>query len=64
LASSIPIRVGTLLFLSFKLPADPDPVRLVGQVVRVSYPREGMGIRFVDLSAAAQQKLSTFLKTA
>jgi hypothetical protein len=41
-------------------------VKLTGEVVRITKPGspmvEGMGIRFVGLSDAAQERLSEFLK--
>lgn len=38
LASSIPVRVGTLLFLSMALPPHKRPVRFTGEVVRLTKP--------------------------
>lgn len=65
LASSIPVRVGTLLFLSFKIPPFKRPVKLTGEVVRVTESgqsgTQGMGIRFVGLTDIARERLDEFL---
>ena len=65
LASSIPVRLGTLLFLSFTLPSHKRPVKLTGEVVRITNPGQpalqGMGIRFVGLSDMALKRLEDFL---
>ena len=60
LASAIPVRVGTLLYLSFVLPGHKRPVRVTGEVVRIAGPG-GMGIRFVGLSDLARKRLEDFL---
>lgn len=66
LESSIPVRIGTLLFLSISLPPHKRPVRLTGEVVRITKPGsqvvQGMGIRFVGLSETARERLAEFLK--
>lgn len=58
LASKLPARVGTMFFLSFKVPPDKEPVRVTGEAIRI---KDGMGIRFVGLSAVAKEKLLRFL---
>jgi uncharacterized protein (TIGR02266 family) len=66
LASSIPLRMGTLLFLSFVIPGFKRPIRVTGEVVRTNAPYgggEGMGIRFVGLSEMALQRLKQFLSS-
>ena len=65
LSSSIPVRLGTLLFLSLILPPHKRPIKLTGEVVRIantgfSAP-PGMGIRFVGLSETAKKRLEDFL---
>lgn len=60
LASNIPVRVGTLLYLSFVLPSHKRPVRVTGEVVRIAGAK-GMGIRFVGLSDVARKRLEDFL---
>lgn len=65
LASSIPVRVGTMLFLSLTLPPHRRSVHLTGEVVRITKPGsqvvQGMGIRFLGLSDMARKRLEDFL---
>jgi len=65
LASEIPVRIGTMLFLSFVLPGHKRPIRITGEVVRRTGQVEsvpvGMGIRFVGLSDLARRRLEDFL---
>lgn len=64
LASSVPLRVGTMLFLSFTLPGYKRPIRVTGEVVRVVRPEgggEGVGVRFVGLNGKALRRLEEFL---
>lgn len=64
LASSIPVRQGTMLFLSLIVPPYKRPIRITGEVVRViedsNKQAYGMGVRFIGLSDAAQEKLNKF----
>jgi uncharacterized protein (TIGR02266 family) len=60
LASAVPMRVGTLLYLSFVLPGHKRPVRVTGEVVRIA-GEKGMGIRFAGLSDLAKKRLEEFL---
>lgn len=65
LASEIPLRMGTMLFLSFHLHGHKRPIRVTGEVVRRTGTGEaglaGMGIRFVGLSDLARRRLEEFL---
>ena len=65
MASSIPVRIGTMLFLSLTVPPYKRPIRMTGEVVRVigGGPKnpQGMGIRFVGLPESAYEKLDKFL---
>ena len=60
LANVIPVKVGTLLYLSFVLPGHKRLVRVTGEVVRIAGSK-GMGIRFVGLSDLAMKRLEDFL---
>jgi uncharacterized protein (TIGR02266 family) len=60
LASAIPVRLGTMLFLSFQLPGHRRPIRVTGEVVR-KFGEKGMGIRFVGLADLARKRLDEFL---
>lgn len=69
LASDIPMQLGAKAFLSFTLPSGAE-VRTVGEVVRFqSTPaksahknpaRQGMGIRFLDLTADQRSRITAF----
>lgn len=65
LASDVPLRVGTLLFLSFQLPPHKRAIRITGEVVRrageAGEPAAGMGVRFVGLTDLARRRLEDFL---
>jgi uncharacterized protein (TIGR02266 family) len=62
LASDIPLRLGTLLFLSFQLPPHKRFIRVTGEVVRRGAgDGGGMGVRFVGLSELASKRLEDFL---
>lgn len=63
--SPIPMRVGARAFVSLALPTSATPIRLTAEVVRVdrkavgSAPK-GMGLRFVDVSAAQCRAIEQF----
>lgn len=69
LASDVPIKTGSYVFLSFYLPDTKTHIRATGQVVRVSRPdsaildkkRDGIGIRFVGLSPEASQAIQGYI---
>lgn len=66
LASNIPVKKGTLLFLSFVLPGHKRSIRVTGEVVRRidegDGSKGGMGIRFLGLSDIAKKRLEEFLE--
>ncbi len=62
LESAIPLREGTLLLLSFTLPDSQEKIRLTGEAIRVSYPKKGMGIRFIDLPTKERQLLEKYIE--
>jgi hypothetical protein len=59
LETSLTVQVGELLWLSFDLTPE-TPLRGEVEVVDVSMPY--VGARFVDLSPASKQSLSTFIE--
>lgn len=69
IASDIPIRIGSYVFLSFSLPDAKDEISATGQVVRIARKdaeegvgeREGIGIRFVGLSSEASEAIRRFV---
>ena len=63
----IPIRVGSLLFLSFSLPGYKRPMRSTGEVVRWEIKGEtatAIGIRFVGLKDEFQKRIQTYVNSA
>lgn len=65
LASDVPLRVGTMLFVSFHLPHHKRPIRVTAEVVRHSESQgvPGMGVRFAGLPEPARVHLIKFLGT-
>jgi len=65
LASDVPLRRGTMMFVSFQLPPYKRAIRVTAQVVRRTNPsapgKSGMGIRFLGLSDIARKRLTEFL---
>ena len=59
---AIPHPVGSRVELSFNLPGDERAVRCGGEVVNVPDTHQyGMGVRFVDLTAADEAMLMEFI---
>ena len=59
---AIPHSVGSKVELSFTLPGSDKTVVCAGEVVNVPDKQQyGMGVRFVDLSAADQALLISFI---
>ena len=69
ISASIPIKVDSYVFLSFKLPGSKNEIHATGRIVRVTQSvankdvtlQEGMGIRFVGLSREASKEISEFI---
>ena len=67
--STIPIKIGSYVFLSFVLPGKIAKIRATGQIVREKRKeakrglgqREGIGIRFVGLSEESAKALSEYV---
>jgi uncharacterized protein (TIGR02266 family) len=60
---AIPHEVGAHVQLSFQLPGDATTIRCAGEVTNVPHADAyGMGIRFLDLSAADASRLEAFTK--
>lgn len=59
LESLIPVKPGSLLFLSWELPGERKMLRATGKVVRSV--GGGVGIQFVELSEAMVKPLHHFL---
>ena len=59
---AIPHQVGSKVELSFNLPGDDRNIVCAGEVVNVPDAHAyGMGVRFLDLSAADQSILDAFI---
>lgn len=57
-----PLRLKSLMFLSFHLPGEHRPMRLTGEVVRMGTAEEaGVGVRFVDVDQQTLKQLRNFL---
>ena len=62
----VPLRVGTKVFLSFRLP-NQELIRATGEIVRqaglkaVDAKIEGMGLRFIDIAEEQRQIIRDFL---
>jgi hypothetical protein len=67
IASDIPIKIGSYVFLSFSLPGSKTNIHATGQVMRVvpagknPPQQEGIGIRFVGLSRDAVEEITEFV---
>lgn len=59
---AIPHQVGTRVELSFTLPGDAHTMVCAGEVVNVPDTHSyGMGVRFIDLQPADEQRLMSFI---
>ena len=69
LASDIPIKINSYVFLSFYLPETKIEIRATGQVVRIKKPlnpaknnkETGIGIRFVGLSKKSANAIQEYI---
>ena len=64
LASDVPLKRGTMMFISFVLPGRARPVHLTGEVVRrvqMGGEGDGIGVRFVGLPADVDAALMRFM---
>ena len=62
---TIPLPVGTVVNLTFTLPADNAPVAARGGIVSAAAPEElRMGVKFIDLSPDARARIDAFLAKA
>jgi hypothetical protein len=54
--------MGTVVNLTFTLPGDDAPVSVSGQIVSSAGPDDlRMGLKFIDTSAEARQKIDAYL---
>ncbi len=59
---TIPLPIGTTVHLTFTLPGDDVPVSVSGQIVSSTGPDDlKMGLKFVDLTADARQRIDAYL---
>ncbi len=65
LESDIPLKIGSLIFISFFLPPHKRPLRVTAEVIRKhgeeGKARSGTGVRFVGLGEGAAKRLEEFL---
>jgi uncharacterized protein (TIGR02266 family) len=65
LENTIPHPKGTVVNLQFTLPGDTTPIKVRGEIVNAAASDElGMGIKFLDVDAEAQRKISEFVQRA
>jgi uncharacterized protein (TIGR02266 family) len=65
LEHTIPLPIGTTVHLTFTLPGDSTPVNVSGQIVSSTGPDDlKMGLKFVNLTADAKQKIDAFVTRA
>ena len=65
LEHTIPLPIGTTVHLTFTLPGDSAPVSITGEIVSSTGPDDlKMGLKFVDVSADAQQRIDAYLTRA
>ncbi len=64
LEHTIPLPRGTEVTLSFTLPDDAGPLEVLGEIVNIGATGNdlGMGIRFLDLPAAASERIDAFIQ--
>jgi len=66
LSSYLPIKVGSYVFISFRLPDHPASIEATGEVVRTVEERDGetkggFAIRFVALKEVAAEAIRRFV---
>ena len=65
LEHTIPLPIGTTVHLTFTLPGDTAPVSVSGQIVSSTGPDDlKMGLKFINLTADAEQKIDAYLVRA
>jgi PilZ domain len=65
LEHTIPLPLGTMVHLTFTLPGDSLPVNVTGEIVSSTGPDDlMMGLKFIDMTADAQQKIDGYLTRA
>jgi type IV pilus assembly protein PilZ len=63
LDQTIPLPVGSRVKLRFTLPEDTLSIAVTGQIVSInSRERLGMGVKFVELEPAVQERIDTFIE--
>jgi uncharacterized protein (TIGR02266 family) len=65
LDQTIPIPIGTRVRLRFTLPGDTAAISVNGEIVSISSADQlGMGVKFVDVDAAAQTRIDGYVSRA
>ena len=63
LDQTIPLPIGSKVKLRFTLPEDTLTVSVTGQIVSINArDRLGMGVKFIDLEPAVQQRIDSFIE--
>ena len=65
LEHTIPLPIGTTVHLTFTLPGDSTSVSVSGEIVSSTGPEDlKMGLKFLDLTADAKQRIDAYLTRA
>jgi len=65
LDQTIPIPVGVHVQLRFTLPGDDAAIIVTGEIVSISATESlGMGVKFLGLAGAEQQRIDAYLQRA
>jgi uncharacterized protein (TIGR02266 family) len=64
LERTLPHPPGTIVEIDLRLPGDANPLRVKGEVVPAHSRELGMGLRFVNLSAADKERIREYLRNA
>jgi uncharacterized protein (TIGR02266 family) len=59
---TVPHPVGTLVTLQFTLPGEVDPIKVRGEIVSAQGSELGMGVKFIDVDPATQQRITRFVE--
>jgi uncharacterized protein (TIGR02266 family) len=64
LERTLPHAPGTVVQIDLRLPGEPAPLRVKGEVVSAQTRELGMGLRFVELTDDARARISEYLRRA
>ena len=63
LDQTIPLPIGSKVKLRFSLPDESAPISVTAQIVSInSRERLGMGVKFVDIDKAVQERIGNYIE--